>query len=176
MPSLSHPQKLGFFGKCAPPGTRRNCTSRLAPEELPGTLMLSISGPSCSAGQSLETGKSKKSSIDTLEMWIHLPRPHFQASFSFLIYLSESPRSFELLAVFPPCPASCLLLYIFTPQRYTFSSIYSFSLLPTPPYGPITAKEINKKHNSFWLLLFFVCLFLSTATYIITSKQILLLK
>lgn len=128
------PTELGFFGECAPPGTRRNYASRLGPEELPGTLMFSISGLSAQQGQSLERGKSKKSSVDTWAMWIHLPHPDFQAAFSLRIYLSESSSSFELLAVFPPCPASCLLLYIFTPQD-TLSLLFTAS--PCSPPLPV---------------------------------------
>lgn len=51
--------------------------------------------------------------------------------------------------------------YVSAPEEYTFSSIYYYSQAPTssllsPPSGPITAKEINKLHNSSQLLFFVV--------------------
>lgn len=136
VPSLHPPQKLGFFGKCAPPGTRRNCASRLGPRGIAWdsyalyfwTLLLG-------RAEFYKQGKSKESSVDTLVMWTHLPRPDFQAAFSLLIYLSESPRSFELLAVFPPCPASFLLLYIST-LRDTLSLLFTASPAPRPSPWP----------------------------------------
>lgn len=47
--------------------------------------------------------------------------------------------------------------YVSAPEEYAFSSIYCFPQAPTsssrsPPSGPITAKEINKLHNSSQLL------------------------
>lgn len=110
-----------------------------------------------------------------LAMWSHPPWPDFHGVFSSVIYLSEPPSPSELLAFFfiallPSCKYAPIHLHS---VGNTFFSIYSFSLLPTLPPGPITAKEINKKHNSFWLLFFFL---LCTVIYIITRKQILLLK
>lgn len=51
--------------------------------------------------------------------------------------------------------------YVSAPEEYAFSSIYCFSQAPTSsslslPSGPITAKEINKLHNSSQLLFFVV--------------------
>lgn len=94
-------------------------------------------------------------------MWLHPPYPGFQVVFFLgkVISLPEPPSPFELLVLFPYCPASFLQIYSYTSSlRRKLFSIYSFSLLLTPPPGPITAKEINKKHNSFWLLFFFLTL------------------
>jgi len=51
--------------------------------------------------------------------------------------------------------------YVSAPEEYAFSSIYCFSQTPVSsslslPSGPITAKEINKLHNSSQLLFFVV--------------------
>lgn len=65
--------------------------------------------------------------------------------------------------------------YVSAPEEYAFFSIYCFSQAPTSsslslPNGPITAKEINKLHNSSQLL-FFVVVVVALHSNIYNNKE-----
>lgn len=66
--------------------------------------------------------------------------------------------------------------YVSAPKEYAFFSIYCFSQAPTssllsPPNGPITAKEINKLHNSSQLLFFVVVVVVALHGNIYNNKE-----
>lgn len=95
-------------------------------------------------------------------MQVYPSHPAFQICLYSVIYLCEPHCHSKLLGLFLHCPAYFFFckyapIYLCSPTN-TFSSIYSFPLLSSLPPGPITAEEINKTHNSFWLL-FFVTLY-----------------